>query len=85
MNNHILTIPVKGAYKLSLNAYKRMPTGRFEMQTNINRKWWQIWKPKMILSEVYDIIPIKDQNDMNHMIYLREGEVVCFNTVRLSK
>lgn len=65
--------PISGKYLLSFNFVERVPTGKFELQKNSGRKWYQFWKPKMVLREVYELKELPQHNEVKE---LKKGEKV---------
>lgn len=45
--------PLSGTYSISIASSRAIATGNFETVSNPDRKWYQIWKPKTIVREIY--------------------------------
>lgn len=65
--------PVDGIYNISTTIVTYTATGEFEEVRNFNRKWWQFWKPKIIIQEIYRANePVKTHKQ----VFLKAGEEV---------
>lgn len=65
--------PISGKYILKFNLIESVPTGKFELQKNIDRKWFQFWKAKMVLREVYESKGLYQYQEIKE---LKKGEEV---------
>lgn len=48
------TAPKTGNYKVSWELYRYRPTGRFKLVENSSKKFWQFWKPRYVMQEIYE-------------------------------
>lgn len=72
-SSNIYTAPVAGYYTVGASVVKYKPTGRFEVQENYSRKWYQFWKPKKVLKEVYEREYVEEGSKI---VYAKQGEVI---------
>jgi hypothetical protein len=72
--------PIKGYYKIDVVVKKAIPTGELETVENLDRKWWQVWKPKMVVREkiIYETII-----EGSSVEYLEAGQKVEFKATRI--
>lgn len=60
--------PMSGMYRVTGGVYKLIPTNEFY---DVHRKWWEIWKPKVTKSRLYEVAKFsRDEHD----IILSRGE-----------
>lgn len=75
--------PIGGKYILKYNLIESVPTGKFELQKNIERKWYQFWKPKMVLREVYESKGLYQCHEIKD---LKKGEeVILVNKFQIER
>jgi hypothetical protein len=72
--------PIKGYYKIDVVVRKAIPTGELETVENLDRKWWQVWKPKMIVREKMIYETIIDESSVE---YLEAGQKIEINVSRI--
>jgi hypothetical protein len=52
----VYTVPVTGYYRLSATVVRYTPTGEYETIRNPYRKWFQVWKQKIITKKMTRLI-----------------------------
>lgn len=75
------SVPKSGFYKVSAKFARFEKTENLVEQVNHNRKWFQFWKPKMILTTEYKLIETLDANEIR---FLKEGDVVSSPIFRIN-
>ncbi len=73
--------PIKGYYKIDAVVKKAIPTGELETVENLDRKWWQVWKPKVVVREkmIYETII-----EGSSVEYLEAGQKIEINVSRIA-
>lgn len=66
--------PKTGYYQVASYAYKSVPTGRRVKEKNYGRRWWQLWKPKMIEVDEYKIVAVS--NGKSRTVLAFEGDQI---------
>jgi len=72
-----------GTYILTSSASRFKPKNPPEFETieNKDRKWWQLWKPRMVTREIFDRVTFWDELEKK----LEKGEVIEPFTVLIAK
>jgi hypothetical protein len=66
-NNGTFTVPKTGLYRVSAETYHTVNTGRFELQENFGRRWYQFWKPKLVMREVVEVVKVPCGMEVKHL------------------
>jgi hypothetical protein len=72
MNQRFIA-PIAGYYKVKGSCTTMVPTGKFETINNPDRKWWQLWKPRIITNE---IMKKKEGAPFDQIVYLQRWEEI---------
>lgn len=65
--------PTSGYYTTRAVMTRYRGTGKFETVRNIDRRWFQFWKPKTVTQEIYE--RIEEKNGIETKFY-NQGDVI---------
>ena len=71
--SYTFKIPSSGFYQVSEKRFISKPTGQYEYVKNMDKKWYQFWKPSKIRQEIIEGIMV---HDGCKLIFLHKDEVV---------
>ena len=72
-NDQVYTVLKGGYYRVSASMIHYKPTGKFHEVPNLDRRWFEFWKPKTVTQEIYE--QVGDMSGTQIKFY-NKGEVI---------